>query len=114
MVSELDPVKPTETIALSPSCRKLAEETPAERRVRAEIRADNVHVGHPRAGVRFDAGLLKRPMATADAMIESLVRQAQKRLRSRPLADRLNDWARQAAARERVVAALARRVAKLQ
>ena len=36
---------------------------------------DNIRVGHPWAGIRFDAGLLKRPMATADAMIESLMRR---------------------------------------
>src|SRR6476620_3422975 len=35
---------------------------------------DNIRVGHPWAGIRFDVGLLKRPMATADAMIESLMR----------------------------------------
>jgi AraC-like DNA-binding protein len=35
---------------------------------------DNIRVGHPWAGIRFDASLLKRPMATADAMIESLMR----------------------------------------
>jgi hypothetical protein len=35
---------------------------------------DNIRVGHPWAGIRFDAGLLKRPMATADAMIEALMR----------------------------------------
>src|SRR5262245_22304941 len=35
---------------------------------------DNIRVAHPRAGIRFDASLLKRPMATADAMIESLMR----------------------------------------
>ena len=35
---------------------------------------DNIRVGHPWAGIRFDAGLLKRPMVTADAMIESLMR----------------------------------------
>jgi len=53
---------------------QLADETPAERRTRAEIMGSNIRVGHPRAGIRFDAGLLKRPMATADAMIESLMR----------------------------------------
>lgn len=53
---------------------QLAEETPAERRARAEIMGDNIRVGHPWAGIRFDAGLLKRPMATADAMIENLMR----------------------------------------
>ena len=39
-----------------------------------EIMGDNIRVGHPWAGIRFDAGLLKRPMATADAMIEGLMR----------------------------------------
>src|SRR6185437_15241101 len=53
---------------------QLADETPAERRTRAEIMGDNIRVGHPWAGIRFDAGLLKRPMVTADAMIESLMR----------------------------------------
>src|ERR1700759_1474230 len=53
---------------------QLADETPAERRTRAEIMGDNIRVGHPWAGIRFDAGLLKRPMATGDAMIRSLMR----------------------------------------
>ncbi len=53
---------------------QLADETPVERRARAQIMGDNIRVGHPWAGIRFDAGLLKRPMATADAMIESLMR----------------------------------------
>jgi len=53
---------------------QLADETPAERRTRAEIMGDNIRVGHPWAGIRFEAGLLKRPMATADVMIESLMR----------------------------------------
>lgn len=53
---------------------QLAEETPAQRRTRAEIMGDNIRVGHPWAGIRFDAALLKRKMATADAMIESLMR----------------------------------------
>jgi AraC-like DNA-binding protein len=53
---------------------QLADETPAQRRTRAEIMGDNIRVGHPWAGLRFDAGLLERPMATADAMIESLMR----------------------------------------
>lgn len=53
---------------------RLADETPAERRTRAEIMGDNIRVGHPWAGIRFDAGLLKRPMTTADAMIEALMR----------------------------------------
>jgi len=53
---------------------QLADETPAQRRTRAEIMGDTIRVGHPWAGIRFDAGLLKRPMATADAMLESLMR----------------------------------------
>jgi AraC-like DNA-binding protein len=52
---------------------QLADETPAERRTRAEVMGD-IRVGHPWPGIRFDAGLLKRPMMTADAMIESLMR----------------------------------------
>jgi AraC-like DNA-binding protein len=53
---------------------QLAEETPAQRRCRAEIMGDNIRAGHPWAGIRFDAGLLERPMATADAMIGRLMR----------------------------------------
>jgi len=53
---------------------QLADETPAQRHSRAEIMGDNIRVGHPWAGIRFDAGLLARPMATADAMIERLMR----------------------------------------
>jgi AraC-like DNA-binding protein len=53
---------------------QLADETPAERRIRAEVMGDSIRVGHPWAGIRFDAALLERPMATADAMIESLMR----------------------------------------
>jgi len=52
---------------------QLADETPAERRTRAEVMGD-IRVGHPWPGIRFDAGLLKRPMTTADAMIENLMR----------------------------------------
>ncbi len=51
-----------------------ADETPAERRVRAEIMGDSIRTGHPWAGIRFDAALLARPMVTADAMIERLMR----------------------------------------
>ena len=36
---------------------------------------NNIQAGHPWAGIRFDAALLRRPMATADGMIESLMRQ---------------------------------------
>ena len=53
---------------------QLADETAAQRRRRAEIMGDNIRTGHPWAGIRFDAALLARPMATADAMIETLMR----------------------------------------
>ena len=53
---------------------QLAEETPAERRIRVAIMGENIQVGHPWAGIRFDADLLNRPMITADAAIESLMR----------------------------------------
>jgi AraC-like DNA-binding protein len=53
---------------------QLADETPAQRRTRAEIMGDTIRIGHPWAGIRFDADLLKRPMATADAMIEAMMR----------------------------------------
>jgi AraC-like DNA-binding protein len=52
----------------------LADETPAQRRTRAEIMGDNIRVGHAWAGIRFDSSLLTRQMATADAMIERLMR----------------------------------------
>jgi AraC-like DNA-binding protein len=53
---------------------QLADETTAQRRARAEVMGDNIRIGHPWAGIRFDAGLLERPMATADAMIGTLMR----------------------------------------
>ena len=53
---------------------QLADETLEERRTRAQIMGDNIRVGHPWAGIRFDADLLKWPMATADAMMASLMR----------------------------------------
>ncbi len=53
---------------------QLADETPAERRVRAGIMGNNIRVGHPWAGIRFDAALLGRPMVTSDAMLETLMR----------------------------------------
>lgn len=53
---------------------QLADETPAQRRTRAEIMGDTVRAGHPWAGIRFDAGLLGRPMATADAVLAGLMR----------------------------------------
>jgi hypothetical protein len=65
-----DPHWPPEEVLLP----QLVDETPAERRTRAEIMGDNIRAGHPWAGIRFDASLLKRPMATADAMMENLMR----------------------------------------
>jgi AraC-like DNA-binding protein len=53
---------------------QLADETLSQRRARAEIMGDNIRVGHPWAGIRFDAALLKQPMVTADAMIGRLMR----------------------------------------
>ena len=53
---------------------QLADETPVQRRTRAAFMGGNIRVGHPWAGIRFDAGLLTRPMATADAMIEGMMR----------------------------------------
>ena len=53
---------------------RLGHETPAERRLRAQIMGGDILVGHPWAGIRFDASLLQRPMATADAMLGSLMR----------------------------------------
>jgi AraC-like DNA-binding protein len=53
---------------------QLADETPVQRRIRAEIMGANIRSGHPWGGIRFDAGLLKQPMTTADAMLESLMR----------------------------------------
>ncbi|MBS0270453.1 MAG: AraC family transcriptional regulator [Proteobacteria bacterium] len=53
---------------------KLPDETPVERRARADIMGHSIRIGHPWAGIRFDASLLNRPMVTADAMIGSLMR----------------------------------------
>lgn len=53
---------------------QLADESPAQRKARTEIMGDRISVGHPWAGIRFDAALLARPMMTADAMIEGLMR----------------------------------------
>ncbi len=53
---------------------QLADETASQRRSRAEIMGDNIRVGHPWAGIRFDATLLKQEMVTADAMIVGLMR----------------------------------------
>ena len=51
----------------------LPDETPAERRARADIMGNRIRIGHPWAGIRFDANLLKRPMVTADVMIGTLM-----------------------------------------
>jgi AraC-like DNA-binding protein len=53
---------------------QLPDETPNERRVRAEIMGTRIRVGHPWAGIRLNADLLERPMCTADAMLETLMR----------------------------------------
>jgi AraC-like DNA-binding protein len=53
---------------------QLRDETPVARRTRAEVMGDNIRAGHAWAGIRIASDLLKRPMATADAMIESLMR----------------------------------------
>lgn len=52
----------------------LPDETPVERRTRADIMGNSIRIGHPWAGIRFDASLLKRPMVTADTVIGSLMR----------------------------------------
>jgi AraC-like DNA-binding protein len=78
---------------------QLADETPAQRRIRAEVIGGNIRVGHPWAGIRFDAGLLAHPMATADAMIESLMRHYGD-LRLAALPDRrseIEEWRREIA-----------------
>ena len=53
---------------------QLAHETTTQRRTRSEIMGDTISVGHYCVGIRFDASLLQRPMATADVMIENLMR----------------------------------------
>jgi len=64
---------------------QLPEETAAQRRVRAAVMGEHVQVGRPWAGIRFDAALLARPMASADAMNERLMRHyGDLRLADRP------------------------------
>jgi AraC-like DNA-binding protein len=53
---------------------QLAAESPAGRRERMGLLRAKVRSGHPWAGIRFDAALLERPMKTADAAIERLMR----------------------------------------
>lgn len=50
-----------------------AEDTEA-RRARASVVGAEIRLGHPWAGIRFDATVLSRPMATADAMVNRLMR----------------------------------------
>jgi AraC-like DNA-binding protein len=52
----------------------LPPESPAERRGRTSLVRAAVRVGHPWAGIRFDASILDRRMKTADEMIERLMR----------------------------------------
>jgi len=53
---------------------QLAEESAPERRERMSLLRSNVRSGHAWAGIRFDAAVLERPMKTADATIERLMR----------------------------------------
>jgi AraC-like DNA-binding protein len=53
---------------------QLPAENEAVRRERAALLRTKVRGGHAWAGIRFDAALLERPMRTADAMIERLMR----------------------------------------
>ncbi len=52
----------------------LAAESAAARRERISLLRAKVRDGHAWAGIRFDAAVLERPMKTADAMIERLLR----------------------------------------
>lgn len=52
----------------------LPEESSSERRCRERILRADIRGGSPWAGIRFDAAVLDRPMVTADAMIERLMR----------------------------------------
>jgi AraC-like DNA-binding protein len=53
---------------------QLPAESAAARRERLGLLRAKVRGGHAWAGIRFDAALLARPMKTADAMIERLMR----------------------------------------
>ena len=53
---------------------QLAAESAAGRRERMGLLRAKVRSGHAWAGMRFDAAVLERPMKTADAMIERLMR----------------------------------------
>jgi AraC-like DNA-binding protein len=52
----------------------LANESAAARRDRMSLLRAKVRGGHPWAGIRFDAAVLERPMKTADATLERLMR----------------------------------------
>src|SRR6202008_777986 len=51
---------------------QLADETPAQRRTRADIMGGNIRTGRPWAATGFDAPLFPSEMATADTMIKTL------------------------------------------
>ncbi|MGW8370493.1 MAG: AraC family transcriptional regulator [Gammaproteobacteria bacterium] len=52
----------------------LPSENPSARRARARLLgAATIQIGHPWAGIRFDASILDRPMATSDDMISRLM-----------------------------------------
>jgi AraC-like DNA-binding protein len=53
---------------------QLPAETEAGRRERLGLLRAKVRGGHPWAGIRFDAAVLERPMKTADAIIERLMK----------------------------------------
>lgn len=52
----------------------LSPETPSQRRARSRLLGADIRVGHPWAGIRFDAAVLERPMTTADGMVERIMR----------------------------------------
>jgi len=52
----------------------LAPEAPAKTRERAQVLGTTTRVGHPWAGIRFDAAILDQPMKTADEMLQRLMR----------------------------------------
>jgi AraC-like DNA-binding protein len=53
---------------------QLPDESAAARRERASLVRAKVRGGHAWAGIRFDAAVLDRPMKTADAIVERLMR----------------------------------------
>jgi AraC-like DNA-binding protein len=49
-------------------------ESPKAHRTRVALIGSEIRIGHPWAGIRFDAANLNQEMATADAMVERLMR----------------------------------------